>query len=137
MQPVTTVARASETVVAPRARHWKNVRTRASGATAPAAPRAQRVDAATTADVMAELLPVWSTRRVAASRVRQRVGAVMKWTVMQGHCDGAVVCSDAPREARVPVLAHVSSERVEVACRRSDLFDRHRVLVNDRAAYGA
>ena len=35
----------------------------------------KRVDAVTTADVMAVLPPVWSTRRVTAGRVRQRIGA--------------------------------------------------------------
>ena len=33
---------------------------------------------------MAVLLPIWSTRRVTAGRVRQRIGAVMKWAVAQG-----------------------------------------------------
>ena len=44
----------------------------------------KRVDAVTTADVMAVLLPIWSTKRVTARRVRQRIGAVMKWAVAQG-----------------------------------------------------
>ena len=34
-------------------------------------------------------------------------------------------------------LAHVNSDRVEAAYRRSDLFDRRRVLMNDWAAYVA
>ena len=42
------------------------------------------MSAATTADVMALLLPIWSTKRVTARRVRQRIGAVMKWAVAQG-----------------------------------------------------
>jgi len=37
-----------------------------------------------TADVMAILSPIWSTRRVMAKCVRQRIGAVMKWTIAQG-----------------------------------------------------
>ena len=47
----------------------------------------KRVDAVTTADVMAVRLPIWSTKRVTAGRVRQRIGAVMKWAVAQGYRD--------------------------------------------------
>ena len=43
------------------------------------------VHSITTADVMGVLLPVWSTKRETARRVRQRIGAVMKWAVAQGY----------------------------------------------------
>ena len=43
-----------------------------------------RVDQVTTADVLAVLVPIWSTKRETARRVRQRIGAVMKWAVAQG-----------------------------------------------------
>ena len=39
----------------------------------------------TTADVMAVLLPIWNEKRVTARRVRQRIGAVMRWAVAQGY----------------------------------------------------
>ena len=45
----------------------------------------KRVDQVNTADVMAVLLPIWSTKRETARRVRQRIGAVMKWAVAQGY----------------------------------------------------
>ena len=45
----------------------------------------KRVDVITTAVVTAALLPIWSTKRQTAQRVRQRIGAVMKWAVAQGH----------------------------------------------------
>ena len=45
----------------------------------------KRVDEIDTADVMAVLLPIWSTKRVTAKRVRQRIAAVMKWAVAQGY----------------------------------------------------
>ena len=45
----------------------------------------KRVDKITTADVMAVLLPIWNTKRETARRVRQRIGAVMKWAVAQGY----------------------------------------------------
>jgi len=43
-----------------------------------------RVDEVTTADVLAVLAPIWSTKRETARRVRQRIGAVMKWAVANG-----------------------------------------------------
>ena len=36
---------------------------------------------------MAVLLPIWSTKCVTANRVRQRIGAVMKWAVAQRYRD--------------------------------------------------
>ena len=44
-----------------------------------------RVDRITAKDVMEVLLPIWSTKRETARRVRQRIGAVMKWAVAQGY----------------------------------------------------
>ena len=44
-----------------------------------------RVDRISTKDIMEVLLPIWSTKRETARRVRQRVGAVMKWAVAQGY----------------------------------------------------
>ena len=49
--------------------------------------------------------------------------------------DWAAECTDAPREVCELALAHVNSDRVEAAYRRSDLFDRRSVLMNDWAAY--
>ena len=51
--------------------------------------------------------------------------------------DWAAECTDAPREVCELALAHVNSDRVEAAYRRSDLFDRRRVLMDDWAAYVA
>ena len=45
----------------------------------------RRVDAITSADVLAVLLPIWTTKRVTASRVRQRISAVMKWAIAQEY----------------------------------------------------
>ena len=45
----------------------------------------KRVDRISTADVMEVLLPIWSTKRETARRVRQRIAAVMKWAVAQGY----------------------------------------------------
>lgn len=43
--------------------------------------------------------------------------------------DWAAECTDAPREVCELALAHVNSNRVEAAYRRTDLFDRRRALM--------
>lgn len=45
----------------------------------------KRVDLVAAADVMAVLLPIWNDKHETARRVRQRIGAVMKWAVAQGY----------------------------------------------------
>ena len=89
-QHVPTFAQAFETVVAIHAQNWKGVRNEREWRASLrdyAMPKlaGKRVDSITTADVMAVLLPIWSTKRVTAQRVRQRIGAVMKWGVAQGY----------------------------------------------------
>ena len=39
----------------------------------------------TTADVLAVLTPIWHDKPETARRVRQRIGAVMKWAVAMGY----------------------------------------------------
>ena len=51
--------------------------------------------------------------------------------------DLAVECSDAPREVCELALVHLYSDCVEVAYRRSDLFERHRELMADWVAHRA
>ena len=86
-----TFAEACETVIAIHAGNWKpgartGVNWRASLRDY-ALPRlgAMPVDAIACADVMDVLLPIWFTKRDTARSVRQRIGAVMKWAVAQGH----------------------------------------------------
>ena len=43
------------------------------------------MDAITTADVIAVLTPIWNEKRVTAQRVRQRIGAIMRWAIAQGY----------------------------------------------------
>ena len=45
------------------------------------------VDRITRAEVLAVLTPIWGTRQETARRVRQRIRAVMRWAVAQGHRD--------------------------------------------------
>ena len=49
--------------------------------------------------------------------------------------DWAAERTDVPREVCELALAHVNSDRVEAAYRRSDLFERRRTLMEDWAAY--
>ena len=49
--------------------------------------------------------------------------------------DWAAECSHVPREVCELALAHVNSDRVEVAYRRSDLFERRRDLMQDWSDY--
>ena len=49
--------------------------------------------------------------------------------------DGAAECSDASREVCELALAHVKSDRVEAAYRRTDLFERRRALMEESVAF--
>ena len=49
--------------------------------------------------------------------------------------DWAAECTETPREVCELALAHVNSDRVEAAYRRSDLFERHRLLMQQWADY--
>ncbi len=49
--------------------------------------------------------------------------------------DWAAECTDAPREVCELALAHVNSDRVEAAYRRTDLFERRRTLMEQWAAF--
>ena len=108
MRQMPTFAQANETVLAIHAEHWKSARTEGQWRASmrdyvlPRLAR-KRVDAVTTADVMAVLLPIWSSKRVTAGRVRQRIGAVMKWAVAQGYRDdnpaGDAISAALPKAA--------------------------------------
>lgn len=90
-QSVPTFAEASKTVIGIHEAGWRN------GGKSAAQWRASlrdyaipklgklRVSDISTADVMAVLLPIWNEKPETARRVRQRIGAVMKWAVAQGH----------------------------------------------------
>ena len=86
-----TFEQAVETVIGIHAENWKDGGKSAAKWRASlrdyALPKIghKRVDHINTADVMEVLLPIWSTKRETARRVRQRIGAVMKWAVAQGY----------------------------------------------------
>ena len=72
------------------------------------------VDQVTTADVMAVLLPLWTRRHATARKLRQRIGAVMKWAVAQGYRTdnptGDAIAAALPKRANqvrhMPALPH-------------------------------
>ena len=86
-----TFAEACETVIAIHAGSWKRGgRTEESWRATLrdyGLPRLGEtpVDKIAGTDVMDVLLPIWFTKRDTARSVRQRIGAVMKWAVAQGH----------------------------------------------------
>ena len=46
---------------------------------------AKPVDTIASGDVLGVLSPIWTPKRETARRVRQRIGAVMKWAIAEGH----------------------------------------------------
>ena len=89
-EDVPTFAEAVETVIAIHREGWKEAGKSEKQWRASLRDYAmpllgsKRVDQITTADVMAVLVPHWHTRTETMRRVRQRIGAVMKWAVAQG-----------------------------------------------------
>ncbi len=65
-----------------------------------------RVSEISTADIMAVLQPIWGAKAVTARRVRQRIGAVMRWAIARGYrADnpaGDAVTAALPRNAAQP-----------------------------------
>ena len=49
--------------------------------------------------------------------------------------DWAAECTDTPREVCEIALAHVNNDRTEAAYRRTDLFERRRMLMQQWADY--
>ena len=88
---VPTFAQAAEIVIAIHREGWKDGGKSEmqwqSSLRDYALPRLGRkgVEEITTADVMAVLVPHWHTKTETMRRVRQRIGAVMKWAIAQGH----------------------------------------------------
>ena len=87
---VPTFDQACETVIAIHADHRKDPRNEREWRASLrdyAMPKlgGRRVDAITADHVMTVLLPIWSTKRITAQRVRQRIGAVMKWAIAKGY----------------------------------------------------
>ena len=88
---VPTFEQAAEVVIAIHATGWKHGSKSADDWRLTlrnyALPKLGRrpVNRINTADVMDVLLPIWNQKRVTARKVRQRIGAVMRWAVAQGY----------------------------------------------------
>ena len=90
---VPTFEQAAETVIRMHAATWKDgakteKRWRAI-LTAYAFPKFGKrpVDKITSADLLAVLVPHWSTKRETMRKLRQQIGAIMKWAIAEGHRD--------------------------------------------------
>ena len=127
---VPTFAQACETVIAIHAESWKggrNEREWRASLREYAMPSlaARRVDAIDTADVMAVLRPIWSSKRQTARRLRQRIGAVMKWAVARPGTGRSrtswLVCSVDRSQLRAmcPIAVTMPRETGCAGCRRS------------------
>ena len=89
---VPTFAEASEIVIAIHAEGWKDGRhesnwRRSLSQYAYPALGVKSVADITTLDVMALLVPIWTEKRETARKLRQRIGAVMKWADRTGLQD--------------------------------------------------
>ena len=88
---IPTFEQALEKVIAIHEPNWKDGARSAeiwrSSLRDYALPRLGRkpVNKITTSDVLAVLVPIWSEKRETAKRIRQRIGAVMKWAVAEGY----------------------------------------------------
>lgn len=88
---IPTFAEAVDTVIALHAASWrdggKSEKQWRSSLVTYAYSRLEdlSLDLITTADVLGVLTPIWNTKPETARRVRQRIGAVMKWAVAQGY----------------------------------------------------
>ena len=117
---VPTFAEAAEQVIAIHRGAWKDGEATAQKWRATLQQYAhpqlgdKGVDRVTTADVMAALQPIWSTKNVTAQRVRRHIGAVMRWAIAQGYRSdnpaGDAVTAALPKRPRVirhfPALPH-------------------------------
>ena len=108
-KPIPTFEEAAETVISIHAKTWKpgskTERYWRSRLAEYAYPKIGEmpVSAITTSDVLSVLLPIWADRRETATKVRQYMGAVFKWAVVEGHRGdnpaGDVISEGLPKTA--------------------------------------
>ena len=90
---IPTFVEASEAVIKIHAGTWKNGarsaeiwRSRLRNYVIPRLG-GKPINKITSSDVLGVLVPIWSSKRETAKRVRQLIGAIMKWAVAQGYRD--------------------------------------------------
>ena len=87
---ILTFEKAAEKVISIRAREWKGPRSTEQWRSslrrfAHPVIGSKRVDQVNSADVLAVLTPIWSSKRVTAQRVRNRISIVMQWAIAKGY----------------------------------------------------
>ena len=87
----------------------------------------KRVDVIGPGDVLAVLAPIWNAKRETAGRVRQRIGAVMRWSVAEGHrkdnpvdAIGAALPRNARRRKHHKALPYTQAGKAIRAIRGTD-----------------
>ena len=108
---IPTFAEAMETVIKIQADGWKesskSEKQWRSSLNAYALPLLgdYQVDQITSADVLDVLLPIWNKKRETATRVRQRIKAIMHWAISQGYRNdnpaGPAISGVLPKTAQV------------------------------------
>ena len=88
---IPTFEQAAEAVIALRSDTWRDGG-RTAGIWRSSLERfvypqigAMRVNEITSGDVMRVLLPIWNDKRATATKLKSRIGGVMKWAIAQGH----------------------------------------------------
>ncbi len=128
---VPTFEQATETVIALHAKNWKNGssekdwRQTLRDFAFPKLGR-KRVNEISTGDVLACLVPIWNEKRVTATRVRHRIGAVMKWAVAKGYREdnpaGDAIAAALPRNG-ARQKHHLALPHAEVAAALKEVRD--------------
>ncbi len=101
-----TFADAVETVIAMHRPSWRpgggseTAWRRALGTHAVPRLGRMQVNKIASADIMAVLQPIWNEKAMTARRVRQRIGAVMRWAIAQGHRADNPAGAALPRNGR-------------------------------------
>ena len=119
-----TFADALDKVIAMHKGAWRDPKTESlwrSTMEVYAMPRLGRmpVDTISTGDVLAILIPIWNTKRATAKKVRNRIAAVMKWAVAEGHRQdnpaGEAIGAALPKNGVIHVAHHRALPHAEVA----------------------
>ena len=66
----------------------------------------KRIDQVTSGDVLAVVAPIWSSKPTTARTAKQRISAIMKWSIAEGHRldnpAGEAVTAALPKNTREP-----------------------------------
>ncbi len=90
----------------------------------------KRVDLVTSGDVMACLSPIWLEIPETASRVKQRISSVMKWSIAQGYrednpADDRITAALGTNKQRPQHMKALPHSKVAAAVRAVEATDAH------------